>query len=94
MKESIKKVAHLARLKPTPSAGEKLVQKAKSIIDFVEQLKNLDTSKIEATSHAIDITNAFREDTVQKFEGTKKILENAPNHYENLFEVPKVIDEN
>jgi len=92
MKESIKKVSRLARLKFPESEMGRFVAKAQAVLKFVEQLKELDTSKIEATSHAIEVVNAFREDSVQKFEKPNKILEISPSRLENLFEVPKVIE--
>lgn len=92
MKEIITKTACLARLKFPESETAKFAAKAERILEYVEQLKELDTSKMEATSHAIEVVNAFREDNVQKFAKPEKILENAPSHYQNLFEVPKVIE--
>lgn len=94
MKESISKIVELARLKFQEKELEKFSQKAKHVLDYIEQLKKLDTSKIEPTSHAIEIVNAFRQDKQEKFQNAQKILEIAPVHQENLFEVPKVIDEN
>lgn len=92
MKEIITKVARLARLKFPESEMGRFAAKAESVLEYVEQLKKLDTSKIEPTSHAIEVVNAFREDEVQKFEAPEKILEIAPSQHQNLFEVPKVIE--
>lgn len=93
MKQTLEKTARLARLKFSEKELALFVTKAKHVLDYVEQLKGLDTESIEPTSHAIEIVNAFREDTPQKFPGGEKILGIAPSHCQNLFEVPKVIDE-
>lgn len=94
MKDPISKIVELARLKFQEKELEKFSQKAKNVLDYIEQLKKLDTSKIEPTSHAIEIVNAFRQDNQEKFQNTQKILDIAPAQKDNLFEVPKVIDEN
>jgi aspartyl-tRNA(Asn)/glutamyl-tRNA(Gln) amidotransferase subunit C len=43
-------------------------------------------------THAIAVTNAFREDTVRASLGTEKALANAPDARGEFFRVPKVID--
>lgn len=92
MKQVIAKMVELARLYFPKAEVDHLAQKTEHVLQYVEQLKELDTSNIEATSHAIEVVNAFREDAVQKFPNTEKILEIAPGRLENLFEVPKVIE--
>ena len=93
MKEMIIKMVELARLKFSGQEMDRFAKKTEHILEYIEKLKTLDTSKVEATSHAIEVVNAFREDVVKKFPATEKILGIAPSHYENLYEVPKVIDE-
>ncbi len=92
MKEILAKVVQLARLKLPEKEWERFAAKAEHIVDYIEKLKKADTTDIEPTSHAIEVTNAFREDRAQPFTETKKILDIAPSVHENLFEVPKVIE--
>ena len=82
----------LARMKLPPAEQERFVKKAEHILEYVEKLKKIDTSKLEATSHAVEQVNAFREDIVIPFVNIKKIIANAPRHTEDYFEVPKVIE--
>lgn len=93
MKETLLKMMRLARLRLPPQELERFASKANHVVEYIEKLKEVDTSGIEPTSHAIEVVNAFREDVVKPFEDHKKILKNAPKQFNNLFEVPKVIDE-
>lgn len=105
MKAILEKMVHLARLRLPEKELERFTRKTEHIVEYIEKLKELDTTGMEPTSHAtpppvsrpgggaIDVVNAFREDTVEKFSNIKKILEMAPKLHDNLFVVPKVIDE-
>lgn len=92
MKETITKMVKLARLRLPKEEMDRFAGKAEHIVEYIEKLKTIDTSKIEPTSHAIEVVNAFREDAVQPFADAKKILAIAPATHENFFEVPKVIE--
>lgn len=92
MKETIAKTIHLARMKLPEAELERFAKKAEHIVKYVETLNEVDVSKVEATSHAVEIATPFREDKVEKFSGVEKILEIAPNHQDGLFQVPKVIE--
>lgn len=94
MKDIIEKMAHLARFHFPEKELARFTQKMKAVLHHIEQLNALDTKKIEPTSHATPIVNAFREDSPQPFKAAPKILKNAPGSFEQFFEVPKVIDEN
>ncbi len=59
---------------------------------YIDKLNELDTKSVEPMSHAIAVTNAFREDNIVDSIGTEKSLANAPNARGEFFRVPKVID--
>ncbi len=61
-KEEILHVAHLARLEIDATAIEKFVDQIGTVLEYVDQLKGVDTEGVRPTSHAISRTNAFRED--------------------------------
>lgn len=86
-------MVNLARLHFSGEEMERFSKKAEHVLEYIEQLKEVDTSKVEPTSHAVEVGNALREDKVEKFDKIVQILKIAPNHQDNLFEVPKVIDE-
>jgi aspartyl-tRNA(Asn)/glutamyl-tRNA(Gln) amidotransferase subunit C len=51
----------------------------------------VDTTGVPATSHAITLTNAFREDDLQDHLDPEAALANAPEKDDGAFAVPKVI---
>lgn len=89
--EEVQHVAKLARLEIQPEAVEQLADQLASILAYVEKLKEVDTNDVPATSHAIALTNAFREDVVHDHLPRESALDNAPSKEDGSFVVPKVI---
>jgi aspartyl-tRNA(Asn)/glutamyl-tRNA(Gln) amidotransferase subunit C len=89
--QDVEHVAALARLSFTPDEKERLVRQLNRILDFMEKLKKLDTTKVEPLSHVIELSSVFREDTVEPSYPPEEILKNAPDRTEKFFKVPKVI---
>ncbi len=90
-KQEILHVAHLARLELDDAAIEKFTGQIGTVLEYVDQLKAVDTAGVKPTSHAISLTNAFREDTERQHLKTDKALANAPERDEGSFIVPKVV---
>jgi aspartyl-tRNA(Asn)/glutamyl-tRNA(Gln) amidotransferase subunit C len=84
-------VAHLARLELDEASVDKFSQQIGTILDYVDTLNRLDTTGISPTSHAIFLTNAFREDEIKPHLELELALSNAPEKYEGTFSVPRVI---
>ena len=82
----------LARLEVTEAEKEKFTAQLNDILLYIDQLNELDTKGVAPMSHAIAVTNAFREDKVAESLGTEKSLANAPDARGEFFRVPKVID--
>ena len=61
-KEDVVHVANLARLELSEESIDKFAGQIGEILDYVDSLKRVDTQGVPATSHAISLTNAFRED--------------------------------
>ncbi len=89
--EQVRHVAGLARLEIDPGAIEKLAGELANILAYVEKLDEVDTRGVAPTSHAIALTNAFREDVVRSHLSREQALGNAPAQDEGSFVVPKVI---
>jgi len=85
-------VAKLARLEVTEAEQEKFTAQLNDILLYIDQLNELDTKGVAPMSHAIAVTNAFREDKIAESLGTQKALANAPDARGEFFRVPKVID--
>ena len=90
--QEVEYVAHLARLEITPKEKEKFTAQLNDILLYINKLNELDTKGVEPMSHAIAVSNAFREDKVSDSIGTAKSLTNAPDARGEFFRVPKVID--
>ena len=91
-KETVQDIAHLARLEFSHEELETFTSQLNSILGFMEKLEELDTSQIEATSHAVETSSPMREDEVRSSDVIKLVLEkDAPDHEDNFFRVPKVI---
>ncbi len=58
----------------------------------MDTLDRVDTEGVTPTSHAISLTNAFREDTVEEYFNRDAALANAPEEEDGNFLVPKVIE--
>ncbi len=90
-KEEVLHVAHLARLDMDDAAIDKFSDQIGTILEYVDTLNQVDTKGVKPTSHAISLTNAFREDEVAHTSDRNASLSNAPKKEDGAFIVPKVI---
>ncbi|MCU0605357.1 MAG: Asp-tRNA(Asn)/Glu-tRNA(Gln) amidotransferase subunit GatC [Desulfobacterales bacterium] len=90
-KEEVLYVANLARLEIGAEEIEKLTGQIGGILDYVDQLNQVETTGVAGTSHAVPLTNAFREDAVQTHLAREEALANAPQPEEGGFGVPKIL---
>ncbi len=90
--QDVEYVAKLARLDVTNQEKEKFTAQLNDILLYIDKLNELDTTGVASMSHAIAVTNAFREDKVSESLGTERALANAPDTRGEFFRVPKVID--
>ena len=66
-------VANLARLEVTDKEKEKFTAQLNDILLYIDKLNELDTKGVEPMSHAIAVTNAFREDKIVNSIGTENL---------------------
>ena len=90
--QEVEYVANLARLEVTDKEKEKFTAQLNDILLYIDKLNELDTKGVEPMSHAIAVTNAFREDKILDSIGTEISLTTAPDARGEFFRVPKVID--
>ena len=90
-KEEVEHVANLARLALDDTAIERFADQIGNILAYVDKLKQVDTEGIVPTSHAITLTNAFREDEVKEHLDREQSLANAPEKEDGTFLVPRII---
>jgi aspartyl-tRNA(Asn)/glutamyl-tRNA(Gln) amidotransferase subunit C len=90
-KKEVLHVAHLARLDIDDADVDRFAGQIGTILDYVDTLKQVDTAGVPATSHAITLTNALREDKEQDHLDLQASLANAPEREDGAFVVPKVL---
>lgn len=90
-RSQVQKVAHLARLQLTPEEEEKFTTQLSGILDYFEQLSELDVSDVQPTTRAIDVSNVVRPDHHNPSAEREEILEGAPDRDGNFFKVPKIV---
>lgn len=90
-KDEVLHVARLARLDIHDADIDRFAGQIGTILDYVDTLKQVDTAGVAATSHAISLTNAFREDEEKPHLPQDASLANAPEKDDGAFVVPKVI---
>ncbi|PIQ96098.1 MAG: Asp-tRNA(Asn)/Glu-tRNA(Gln) amidotransferase GatCAB subunit C [Nitrospinae bacterium CG11_big_fil_rev_8_21_14_0_20_56_8] len=87
----IDNVALLARLRLEGAERERLGKDLETIIRYIDQLDQLDTARVEPTSHVIPIQNVLREDEETRPFASSDYLNMAPSEKRNHYEVPKII---
>ncbi|MCU0564967.1 MAG: Asp-tRNA(Asn)/Glu-tRNA(Gln) amidotransferase subunit GatC [Oculatellaceae cyanobacterium Prado106] len=96
-RETVHKVALLARLELAPEEEAQFTTQLGSILEYFEQLSELDTSQVQPTARAIDVSNVVRQDALKPYAERESILESAPDRETTVqgdfFKVPKIINE-
>jgi aspartyl-tRNA(Asn)/glutamyl-tRNA(Gln) amidotransferase subunit C len=91
-KELLHKIAHLSRLDFNEQDEQKMINSLNDILEWVEQLKEVDTTGVKALTHMSEEVNTFREDVLLPSLTHEKGLVNAPRKDSDYFRVPKVIE--
>jgi aspartyl-tRNA(Asn)/glutamyl-tRNA(Gln) amidotransferase subunit C len=87
----IDRIANLARLTLTADEKQRLGQQMSNIVEYINQLNGLDTSKVEPTSHVLPVQNVFRNDESEPYFQKADYLVLAPKQDKGHYEVPQII---
>ncbi len=90
--QEVEHVAELARLEFSEEEKKELVEQLGQILDYIDQLNELDTENVEPTSHVVPMKNVVRPDVEGTALTRDEALANAPSNVDGLFEVPKIIE--
>lgn len=90
---TVTKIAKLARIKIADDKKANYAKELSAILDWVEQLEEVNTDNVEAMSSVVDTTLPAREDKVTDGGYHDKVLSNAPASEFDCFVVPKVVDQ-
>ncbi|MBB5437367.1 aspartyl-tRNA(Asn)/glutamyl-tRNA(Gln) amidotransferase subunit C [Pedobacter sp. AK017] len=91
-KQTIYKVADLARIAVKEEEIEALIPDMNKILTFMEKLNELDTQGVEPLVYMNVEENVWREDKVKQEISVADGLKNAARHNESFFLVPKIIE--
>jgi aspartyl-tRNA(Asn)/glutamyl-tRNA(Gln) amidotransferase subunit C len=90
--EQVRWVAHLARLELTSAELELMARHLTSIIDYVNQLQQVDTENVEPLAHPLPIENVFRNDEPAPSWPVDTALAKAPDRRGDFYGVPAVLE--
>jgi aspartyl-tRNA(Asn)/glutamyl-tRNA(Gln) amidotransferase subunit C len=90
-REQVHKVALLARLELTPAEEDQYAGQMSSILNYFEQLSELDTTDVEPTTRAIDMSNITRDDHQSEYQNLAGIYAAAPDRETDFFKVPRIM---
>lgn len=92
-KDQVKHVAKLADLPLTAEEEEKYSEQLSKILEYFEQLNQVDTSDVEPTFNVSGQSNVMREDETIASLSHEEALINAPRKKEGMFETKGVFNE-
>ena len=90
--EEVRWVAHLARLELTSAELAMMAGQLTSIIDYFNQLQQVDTDNVEPLAHPLPIQNIFRADESAPSLPVDAALANAPDRRGAFYGVPAVLE--
>ena len=91
-KETVARVARLARIRIADEQQEALAAELSNILGWVEQLSEVETEGVEPLTSVVEVTPTLREDRVTDGDCREAIVKNAPQAAEGFFSVPKVVE--
>ena len=89
---TINKIAKLARIKLSEEEAEDLLKDMNSILDWVDQLNEVNTDSIEPLANISSSILPQRKDESRDENSSDEILQNSPDKLEGYFAVPKVVE--
>jgi aspartyl-tRNA(Asn)/glutamyl-tRNA(Gln) amidotransferase subunit C len=90
--DTVRRIAHLARIGVAEGEIEHLRGELNAILKFVEQLQEVDVSGIEPMTSVTPMAMKKRPDAVTDGGDADAVLQNAPQREGNYFVVPKVVE--
>ena len=91
-KATVLRISRLARIQLDEQGTDSIAKDLDSIINWVEQLNEVNTKGITPMTSVVDVALQKREDLVTDAASREDLLSNAPDSEEGFFVVPKVIE--
>ena len=90
---TVRRVAHLARIKTPEDRLEPLAAELNGILAWIEQLNEVDVTGVEATDNPLKAVNVTRPDEIVPCLTQQQALAGAPRAEEGRFAVPQILGE-
>lgn len=91
--EALKHLAKLARLELTEAELAMYATQLEVILDSVDKIREVAAQDVKPMSHAVGLTNVFREDVTRPSLDRAEVLSQAPATEANRFRVPRILNE-
>lgn len=89
---TVRKIAHLARVKVTDQEAASLETELNSILEWVSELNEVDTDDVEPLTSVVETAIKQRKDEITDGGYAAQVTENAPKSEDHFFVVPKVVE--
>ena len=89
---TVRRIARLARIKVTDEEASNLKGELSGILQWVEQLDEVDTDNVEPMTCVVPIKLKQRDDVVTDGEKAADVVANAPISDDNFYVVPTVVE--
>lgn len=90
--DDVNYVARLAKLKFGPEELDRYAGQLSTILGHIDKISELDLSGVEPTSHVLELSNVFREDTSRPSLLQEEALLGGPEVEEGAFRVPPILE--
>ena len=90
--KTIEKLASLSKLSFTEEELDLISKDMSKMVDFINQLDEIDTEGVEPLIHVNEGFNNWREDEIKEMLDQKEALSNSPIKDSTYFKLPKVLD--
>lgn len=90
--DTVRRIARLSRLALEESRVEPMVKELNGILDWVQQLEDVDVSGVEAMTSVVAQNLHMRDDVVTAGDAAADVTKNAPLSEDHFFVVPKVVE--
>ena len=91
--DDVAALARLARIEMTEAELVHLAPQLDVILESVASVSDVAADDIPPTSHALPLTNVFREDVVRPSLPVADVLAGAPAAEQDRFRVPRILEE-
>ncbi|MDM7935643.1 MAG: Asp-tRNA(Asn)/Glu-tRNA(Gln) amidotransferase subunit GatC [Methanothrix sp.] len=90
-REDVEHISWLASIKIEDDFKDELVRQFNTILEYFQQLDEVDTEGVEPTYRVLDLENVFREDIPSGSLSQEEALSNAPRKEDGYFKSPRIV---